>query len=292
MKALLIENLLKLGLSKKEAKVYLASIESGTAPVSKIAILSGINRVTTYDILDKLKKKGLVSFYTKNKIRYFTGIKPQLLIDQFEKRTLDLKESLPKFKEFIGNVNVPKVRYFEGLDGVKSIYADSLTSKTEILNYSNYELIRKVWPEYEKEYIRKRAKKKIFLKGIAVDDRKVEVIKKDDARFYRETRIMGEFATYFMNEILVFDNKYAVINLGDEIMGVVIESQEVADSHRIIFELAWNSAGIGIFDDPELLKRKMFMSLSGTDLHRSIVDQSKPLTIDKKEVKEDNLSLF
>ena len=40
------------------------------------------------------------------------------------------------------------------------------------------------------------------------------------------------------------------------------------------------------------LKNKMFEPLSGVELHQSIKNVSRPLTTDRKEVKEDNLSLF
>ncbi|MBD3360848.1 hypothetical protein GF366_03535, partial [Candidatus Peregrinibacteria bacterium] len=60
----LLKILKNLGLSEKEAMVYFSTIKIGTAPVSKIAQAAKINRVTTYDILEKLKQKGLVSHFT------------------------------------------------------------------------------------------------------------------------------------------------------------------------------------------------------------------------------------
>ena len=48
----------KFGLSDKEIEVYLTLLSLGPAPVRKIAIESGVNRGTTYDILKKFTKCG------------------------------------------------------------------------------------------------------------------------------------------------------------------------------------------------------------------------------------------
>ena len=180
MESELLDILKGLGLTEKESKVYLACTEIGTAVVSEIANKAKINRVTAYDILDKLKSKGVVSHFTKKKTKYFNCTNPEALLEVFEKRTNDLRVSLPKFKRLTGETNHPRVRYFEGLEGIKAIYADSLTSKTEILNFSNSEEIRKQWPNYDNEYVEKRAKKKIPLKGICPNDKAGEIVHSQD----------------------------------------------------------------------------------------------------------------
>ncbi len=49
-----------LGLSQKEATVYVALLELGTASVQAIARRADLVRPTTYVILEALTKKGLV----------------------------------------------------------------------------------------------------------------------------------------------------------------------------------------------------------------------------------------
>jgi len=55
---MLIQELQKLGLSDKESKVYLASLELGPAPIAAIAKQASVNRPTTYVIIESLIKKG------------------------------------------------------------------------------------------------------------------------------------------------------------------------------------------------------------------------------------------
>lgn len=271
----LIKVLTNLGLTDKEAKVYLACTEKSTAVVSDIAHSAGINRVTAYDILEKLKQKGLVSYYIKKKIKYFSSISPEILLEEFEKRTGDLRSAIPKFKTLTGDINHPRVRYFEGLEGIKAIYADTLTSKSEILNYSNSYEIRKQWPSYDKDYIEKRAAKKIFLKGIAPRDKAGEMVHSHDCEYLREMRLVSSDQFDFTNEINIYDDKVAIISFKDELIGMIIESIEIANSQRAIFNMCWQFADI--LDHSKDIKTKLFKPISAEE---------------KPEVKLPNLSLF
>lgn len=240
----LLTVLTNLGLADKEASVFLACTELGTSVVSTIAQAAGINRVTTYDILEKLKQKGLVSFYSKKKVKYFSSIDPEILLEEFENRTAALRTALPKLKSLSGATNHPKVRYFEGIDGIKTIYADTLTSKTEILNYANSSEIRKVWPEYDTEYVAKRAAKKIYLRGLSVKDQLGEMVRAQNEKYYREIRLVPPDQFNFTNEMNIYDDKVAIISFKDELIGMIIESHEIANSQRAIFEMCWQHAEI------------------------------------------------
>lgn len=284
----LITVLTNLGLTDKEAKVYLALTELGTVVVSDIAHKAGINRVTTYDILEKLKIRGMVSYYNKKRIKYFSSMQPETLLEEFEKRTSDLRGSLPKFKTLTGEINHPRIRYFEGLEGIKAIYADTLTSKTEILNYSNSYEIRKKWPNYDQEYVEKRAQKKIYLRGVCPKDKAGETVHAQDKEYYREMRLIPSDQFDFTNEINIYDDKVAIISFKDELIGMIIESIEISNSQRAIFNMCWQFVSIV---EPSNIKHKLLEPLKDPDLKGQMI--AKKMDIQGNEsVKEKNLSLF
>ena len=77
----MIEQLQKLGLSQKEASVYIATLELGEAsPVSTIAKKAEVNRTTTYDILETLVQKGIVITSTHKKYKFYRAQPPEKLI--------------------------------------------------------------------------------------------------------------------------------------------------------------------------------------------------------------------
>ena len=54
---LLVTNLIEFGLSDKEARIYLSLLESDTSMVQEIAKNAGVNRSSTYVVLESLKRK-------------------------------------------------------------------------------------------------------------------------------------------------------------------------------------------------------------------------------------------
>ncbi len=251
MLSTILENI---GLTNKEAKVYLAALEVGTSPISKIATKAKINRVTTYDITEKLIKRGLINFFTKAKIKFFTATDPEIVVNEYNKRMEDLQKALPELKRLHGETIHPKVRYYEGLEGIKSIYADTLTSKTEILNYCNSKETRREWAAYDDEYVKERANRKIFLRGIAPNDEYGKLAHAQDEQFLREIRLSSKELYNFTNEINIYDDKVAIISFKDELIGMIIESPEIANTQRALFAMIWEFCGQ---QTPELIVRKI-----------------------------------
>ena len=239
----LLPILTAIGLTDKEARVYLSLIELGTSLVSQIATKSSINRVTTYDILKRLKIKGLISSTTKNRLKYFTATDPEIIAAKFEQRAKNLTDAVPNLQRLRGETAHPRIQYFEGLEGIKTIYADTLTSKTEILNFSNSEEIRKHWPTYNKDYVEKREKKNIHLKGIIPNDEEGKKVKAEDKLYHREMRLIPKEKYPFTNEINIYNDKVAIISFTDELIGMIIQSKEIANTQRAIFQMTWDFAG-------------------------------------------------
>ncbi|MBI2453603.1 hypothetical protein HYV58_00300, partial [Candidatus Peregrinibacteria bacterium] len=165
---------------------------------------------------------------------------PHVVSADFKRRARDFEKALPEFRRLRGEAIHPRIRYFEGLEGIKAIYEDTLSSKTEILNYANSREIRDHWPEYDEEYVKKRVKKKIYLRGIAPADEHGAWVQSRDTENYREIRLVPAHEFTFTNEINIYNDKVAIISYKDEpLIGMIIESQEIANTQRDIFKMAW-----------------------------------------------------
>ncbi|MBI4127122.1 hypothetical protein HY463_00265 [Candidatus Peregrinibacteria bacterium] len=247
----LVDVLIDLGLTDKESRVYLAALELGPSPASEIALRSKTNRVSCYDILEKLIRRGFISTYIQNKVTYFNAIDPDEIRNNYRQKYMNLKSALPDLRRLHGKTPHPRVRYYEGLEAIKKIYADTLTSKTEILNYADSKSIRQFWPDYDEEYVSQRVKKKIYLRGIAPRDAHGEAVVSKNSVSHREIRLVpnGEFS--FANEINIYDDKVSIISFGKNALhGMIIESPEIADTQRAIFVMAWEFAGSKYPENP------------------------------------------
>lgn len=243
------KELQQLGLSDKEAKTYLASLESGSTTVQQIARKSGLKRPTVYFAIDQLIKKGLMSSFERGKKRFFTAESPERLVSliAFQRKKAqileeDLQKILPELDSLFGLTGEkPKVKFFEGKEGLKAIQDDFL--KTEDKNIENVyprDDFIKVFSEAErKEYVAKLRKKKIKVRTIYTS-------KNESAKLisnpYAERKFVSHEKFPLSADITIYGNKVAIGTYRGKLVGVIIESKEIAETLRLVFNLAWKAA--------------------------------------------------
>lgn len=241
----------KFGLNNKEAKIYLAALELGFCSVRKIAQKVKLNRGITYEILKGLIKKGLVSYLTKGQRRYFIPEDPIKILEilgeqkrEIEDRKIELTKLLPELRAIYNRLEKkPKMRFYEGVEGIKTLYEDTLTTPKghEILSYGWGYTLPEIIPGYEEKYIKKRIERGIKIKVIAPEAPSVLKHAKRDKQELREMKIIPMKKFPFEVEKDIYENKVAIISLKD-LMGVIIESSEIAETEKLIFELTWLGA--------------------------------------------------
>lgn len=91
-----IKHLIYLGFSEKEARVYLASLESGSASVADIAERAGVKRSTAYVMLKSLAARGLVGPAANGKKSDVCALHPQRVLEMIEeeKKAVEMKHGL------------------------------------------------------------------------------------------------------------------------------------------------------------------------------------------------------
>ncbi|HVW66701.1 MAG TPA: helix-turn-helix domain-containing protein [Candidatus Peribacteraceae bacterium] len=235
------------GLDDKEAQLYLAGLQIGSAPASDYAKTTGLNRITTYNALESLVHRSLFTFVKKMRGKWYAPVAPEYLSLEVQKNAQALERALPELRSLQGtSFRKPRVRFFEGWEGIRKVYEDTLTAKSELLNFANSTVVRKFWPSYDDEYVAQRVKHGIYLRGIAPDDATGKRVHGEDKQYLREIRLVSSKDFDFRNEIKIYDHKVAIVSFGTdqvELFGVIIESKEVAETQRQIFEMAWRYAG-------------------------------------------------
>ncbi|MBT5237038.1 hypothetical protein HOL63_01555 [Candidatus Peregrinibacteria bacterium] len=237
------------GLEPHEAKLYLAGLKLGSAPASSYAKDTKLNRVTAYNYLEELVKRSMFTAAERGRTMHYTPVPPDQLSIEARKNVEALERAMPDLRSLMGSHHrAPHVRYFEGVKGVRKVYQDTLTADGELLNFANSAVVRDFWKEYDKEYVNKRIKKGIFLKGIAPDDDMGRKVHGRDNKSLREIRLVNAKEFPIHNEINIYDNKVAIVSFAEDeadLFGVIIESKEVAETQRKIFEMAWRFAQLG-----------------------------------------------
>ena len=78
------ELLEEIGLSKKEAVLYLTLLRYGQRPITFLSNKAGVNRGLGYVLLHSLLEKGLVTKTTKGRVQYFSALDPKYLVTYLE----------------------------------------------------------------------------------------------------------------------------------------------------------------------------------------------------------------
>ncbi len=240
--------LLSLNFTEKEANVYLALLELGKGTVSQIARKAGINRTHGYNILDSLVIKGLCNISGKEPRQEYIAESPDkiksLLEDQLKQSQEYLKQAdqvIPQLKSIHNIKNRPQVRFYEGKEGIKQVYEDTLTSHETIRAYASVEDTQHTLPDYFPDYYFRRADKGIAIRAIIPRTKEADELVKMDKMQKRETVLVPADEYSFSPEVNIYDNKVMIASWKEQ-LGIIIQSEEIADMMKKVFEMAWKEA--------------------------------------------------
>lgn len=230
------------GLHGKKADVYLAALELGSSSVIEIAKKAGIKRTTCYDILLDLMNEGLISETSKGKKRLFVGEDPEKIQRNLKNKERLFAEILPQLQS-INNVrgSKPKIRFYEGKDGLIEVYNDTLRYNGEILAFASYDVVNVLGMGWADEYLKNRIKKGIYARAIAPSSQILikDFIEKDqDQR--RSTKLIDPKKYPFSIEINIYGHNSVALMSSKEEIAVIIEGQEIHNTMKLIFELIWD----------------------------------------------------
>jgi sugar-specific transcriptional regulator TrmB len=235
------EILEKTGLNQKEAVVYMALLELGTASVEGVAKKAGTKRPTTYLILDELQKKGLATLVPRAKKVLYVAEPPDKIVSDLNKKQELLKRFLPNLLAlYNGPKHKPQVLLYEGKDAVRDLY-DKILSTKEVEFFGTIRDFVNIYPEYIDKLIANTLSKKTHVREILTqhdaDINFAKHIKSKKSDYYEQkfTRQGEEFLT----DNVLFDGSVAFFSYEPHVFAVVIQSKAVYQSLRTLFEMSW-----------------------------------------------------
>lgn len=240
---MLASNLEKLGLDEKEAKIYLAALELEQATIQQISRKSGVKRTTAYDIIESLKKRGLMSTSAKESRTMYSAEDPRKIDQNLDEKKELFKKMLPELLS-ISNVleKKPGIRYFEGIEGIKTIYKDTLAfPDQEMCSWwaSDYTIIDPKW--FYDYYMPARLAKKIWVRTIAPENELMKKIQGEDQSALRQVRLISPEEAPFEVEVALYGKSKIAMMSFEEQFGLIIESRKIYNTLKSIFEIQWKA---------------------------------------------------
>jgi len=234
----------EIGLSEKEAEVYLSLLQGDSFSILEIAKKTKINRTTIYPVIKSLAEKGLVSETTTNsKIRY-QAESPDRLETFIERQKILLEENSKKMKDIIPQLKStrremgerPVVKYFEGKEGIiganEDIFKDPEPQEKAYMIYSK-DLVDDVLKSEETSKFKvKRVARKI--QGVSVYTYSKGEIPSDET----STRVKIDGNKYPINcDISIYKDRIIITTLNKKLSGIYIQSTDLAETLKSLIKV-------------------------------------------------------
>lgn len=235
------KQLQQLGFDDSKTKVYLSLLQLGQAKVYEIARRSDMTRPTTYDVLNKLVLDGLVSFMERRGVRYYSIEDPRAIERQVNEKQRLVTALLPQLLSlYQTSVVQPKIRFYEGVEGIKTVVGDTLTVHEKKLCsiLSVIDMFSIPGKEWMLDYVDRRVRSGVTLRVIRSKPQEVKEYWPTSKAALRELRYTPAGMVFAMTTY-VYDNKVAFISSKKENFGLIVESEEVSQTYKNLFEALW-----------------------------------------------------
>ncbi len=234
----MLQELSEIGFDKTESEIYLSLLKSGPVSAGKTAKSTQINRTTVYDVLERLIKKGLITYQYETNTKLFCVVNPKRIIEIIKEQLNTTKEILPELINLYSkSKDVEDFRIYRGIKGLKNILNDILNYKSYIAYGSKGQFLenaRLYFLKFQEQKKRLKIKSRVI---ISENFRSSEEVRKSNSQFkYIPNNFAGLTTTF------VYGNNTAIIIWGDIPNATVITNKDVAKSYLSYFELLWKTA--------------------------------------------------
>jgi len=240
------EALQKIGLTEGESEVYEALVYLGLSSTGAITKKANIASSKTYEVLERLIYKGLVSHVIKNGVKYYDATPPERLIDFLEekketltKSQVEIKKIIPEIKKARKEVQEEnKTVVYTGIEGPKIALREAIKEgkKGEALYGfgSDEDPYLKYYPKELEKHFEEQKKyrikwKLLFTKGFKSPNPLAEF------RF-----LSPGFSTPIRT--MIFGNKVAIVDFHKPFTTILIENKDIAENYKTHFNALWKQA--------------------------------------------------
>jgi len=240
---MLNDELANAGFSPKKAALYIALLKLGRGSAAKLADASGIKRTTVYDLMDELIRDNMASVTFDGNKRIFAVEPPENLEALMRKKMDNVERIMPGLKEiFRQNTSRPRVRYFEGIEGIRYVHDELLKVKTKEYFYfgSISCFVDTLGNEYLENFVRRRISRKIWSNAIRIRSHEID---RDCAapgeRNYRRVRYLSKSIPSDVANLILFDGHIAICATSKENYAMIIESSEMFTILKLLWDCMW-----------------------------------------------------
>ena len=227
--------LTEMGLTKGEAKIYLALLKTGKSSVNQLSERIELHRPNIYDYLQKLIDKGLVNYSTEENVKRFSAVDPEKLLEFIQAKEDALRDNLSEFKKI---QNTPDeeitVEVYKGREGVKTSFNDLIRVGED---YVGFGIDEATWEKDFATVIRQhfRKEKKTGIKSRILTSKKATAIYEHGNYRYIDEKYFSPTST------LIYGDRVCTI-IREPLTTIIVTNKQNAETQRRHFEMLWDIA--------------------------------------------------
>lgn len=241
------EKLCELGLSEKEARVYVALLPHRDIGSSKIIRSTGLHGQFVYDALEKLEGKGLAKHVVQNGRKKFTANTPRRILALLEEKRLSAQSIVRQLEQRFAGAHEQDFEVYQGESAFVAhqmdlLYQQPLGERVDVIATETEQYIEAlrtygVYDEYEKV----RLERKILVRYIGSRHQLEYLAGMKRTRKLWDHRVLPGLATGIMS-IDVWADRVSFITYGEPFLCFTLANKESTDGYRQFFETIWRMA--------------------------------------------------
>lgn len=242
----LLTNLEALGLSEKEAAVYVDLLKKAR-PVgsSKIVTSTGLHGQYVYDALYALEEKGLVKHSIVNGRKKFEANPPARINNLIEEKRLVAQKTVEQLSSIATRPIGQEFEVYQGETAYIQRQFDTLEimpegSEIVIISTDWGELFTEKRADFLDAYEKRRNEKKISIRFILNEGLRQMAQRSDETRLRTKYRFLPDHHSY--GGICIFNDAVDFFLKGDPITVFSFKNQKTTDGYRNFFEVLWKMA--------------------------------------------------
>ena len=228
-----------LGLVDSEIKTYMQALQHGPSTVLDLAKFTNLSRQACYVAIESLSNRGLMSSVERGKKHYYAAEAPSKLLAYAQRKQTEMAERVKDLEHVVPELELqaggerPTVRFYEGMEGLRSLITDLKESKVkDLVEICDVDAMYKVLTTQDLEPYRNALRSlKTKIRGLYSGATSPKTLDVD--RFFLPAKYSG-----FRTNINVYGDKVAIVTFSGTTNSVIIESKDFAKTMRVLFDLA------------------------------------------------------
>lgn len=230
-----MKKLTQLGMTSQESLIYGTVLKLGMCTVKEISKECGYHRTNIYDVLEKLKERGLIVYYQEGNVSKYRVTSPDNFYSILYEQKEILDSIVPEMKQIYAQTREGViVELYKGEEGMKSVFRDMIREGQKIYGFGIHGQLREKMPGFADQILNELKKKK--MKTYLIFTEKGNLPKYYTQVRYVPNKLSGPVATF------IYGDKININIWEPSLVAIIIKSKLVSQMYKKHFDLLWKIA--------------------------------------------------